>query len=271
MSLFVSHRFVSFPEIVRMENKIPFRVKMETLHKSGVIPNTKIVVNPCNANTMTTTNASTTTSTTTTASTQASCSQSKVIRPLVSISTRISKDVDKDLNCDSAKPLGCSHGRETKDEECSKSWGELSAQNYRLTSTKRPRMNQCAPSSVQVSQPNSKSKHSSSLCLSDSTVPPVVASNLLPTMVAFPSPLLGRGAKTQMGPLHFWNSLGPSSPAARFHPSLAPGAEHHFQFPLATVTTFGSLSPFGFPPPTSPCDSFSSFVLSARKPISVIH
>ncbi|GAB6023845.1 hypothetical protein CHUAL_008586 [Chamberlinius hualienensis] len=32
------YRFVSFPEIVKMENKIPFRVKMETLHRSGLFP-----------------------------------------------------------------------------------------------------------------------------------------------------------------------------------------------------------------------------------------
>uniref|UniRef100_T1JDB0 ETS domain-containing protein n=1 Tax=Strigamia maritima TaxID=126957 RepID=T1JDB0_STRMM len=229
------YRFVSFPEIVKMENKIPFRVKMEALHKSSA-----------SGGYFSTTNDAC-----------AGSTNQQQRKPN-------HKDIKNEDDWSSGPiPLTVAAVNETREALKKKdgvnvvtmSTGVLVRTQTTNTSTiSRPKPSplDIAATVASASSPLTSPRTTSML------------SALQTPVVALTSPLFSStSSKSAPGvvPVHFWSSLSPLS--ALSSPRYSP-ATGHFQFPAYTSGSHFALQPYSLEAGLSPV------LLSPTKPISVL-
>jgi len=232
-------RFVSFPETVKMESKIPFRVKMEILNKSGLIFDNKLP--------------------TRIGSSPNDCT--------------VQCDA-KGGCCTSATPAHSSTSRKEFEKCPGNSTGQsLSTWKRNLNPAETYdchedfcHFNSCqtnsTPKKTKLSNEDAVSKCKSlQLCLGPSLVLP----GILPqSTLGYACPLQNPSAKSSINPLQFWSSfIPPANPRFTKFP-MTTNKSPFFQFPRES---FG----FNFHQPYSPSlTAFSPYLLSPTKSISVL-
>lgn len=266
------YRFVSFPEIVKMENKVPFRVKMESLHKSGVLSTSEQV--PSSPPPPSSSSKST-----------ACFSMSLQVARHRPPSTGLS---DADATTSNSR----SSSRSSFGHSCC-DLSDLSMSPSVPSKRRRTHFSVTECSSTRSKpMPLDLTSATSPLSIFQSSMPqyappppPPSLPQSLPAshsdhVIAMPSPMFANAAtKTMFSPIHFWSSLSPLTTASGLTPkpptsgrtgaSSSSSAGIHFRFPIGTLAGFPHH--FAFHPYPSSMDSLAAFTnLSPTNPIPVL-
>ncbi|XP_076311912.1 uncharacterized protein LOC143225794 isoform X2 [Tachypleus tridentatus] len=270
------YRFVSFPEIIKTENKIPFHVKMETINKAGNIPfdnsSSKVTYIPSGPISLVT--------------------EEQTIpldlREDSERKTHVSLKDEKNSICIWNRTAPVTEKRQWEEKRKEEPAGQttrnhLSGSETRISFSSPVKRQKVEPDSDSCSSPPLSSSSLSSLTgevnIPSNRIrkskPPTfhirtsksLASHQTP-VVTLASPFFSQ-SKTPVMPLPIWASLSPLTLSSS-HQSTNPTVQ--FQFPPHFIslgsTAFPPLRPFILPP-NSPFDP--KFVFSPTKSIQVLH
>ncbi|XP_033746326.1 ETS domain-containing protein Elk-3-like isoform X2 [Pecten maximus] len=246
------YKFVSFPEIVKTENKIPFKVKMETLaqeYGQRVLPH---FASYNSVDIKSSANMATSTSKATCVSrmqTEVTSADSTTPSPVTVVVTSVKEEKDMDCHSSSKSSFvpsltsrGLSPSSLSSHSSSSSSLSSPSISTSGVISKPKPN-----PLTLSITDSSSTSLTSA---ITGLPVPsPKIGQTSYPTPIVLASPV-GMGPRTPF--LHFWSSL---SPIATMSPRI--GANSAFQFP-SFANSHMTLSPMAIPSNFSNVESLAT-------------
>ena len=298
------YRFVSFPEIIKTENKIPFHVKMETLAQqygyhgipAAPVSSCSFDTKPCVTSVMdqvatsvvsqvqssmkaevicVTESAQAVPSSTSSATASATlcaprAAPGRNVSPIPPIIVQPSPDNKTQPESSlSASVIAMSQGGATS-SGVSNTQCQQSSSTTMTTSISRSKpyplsLETSTLASYPIASPSVFFK-SGGLSAIPGTNHPISLSSITTPMMLSPLPV-GGTQRTPIVPLHFWSSL---SPVAGLSPQVS-GATTHFQFPSYFSNHHVGLSPVVTLPPFSTYENLQSpvFVSSPTKTVPV--
>ncbi|XP_021367990.1 ETS domain-containing protein Elk-3-like isoform X1 [Mizuhopecten yessoensis] len=250
------YKFVSFPEIVKTENKIPFKVKMETLaqeYGQRVMPH---FASYNSIDIKSSANMATSVSKATCVSrlqTEVASADSTTTSPVTVVVTSVKEEKDTEYYSSVKQHLVPSFiSRDVSPSPSSSSPSPHSASSLLMSSS-------AASTSVVISKPKPNpltlsitdgSSTSLTCAMTGLPIPsPKIGQTSYPTPIVLASPV-GMGPRTPF--LHFWSSL---SPIATMSPRI--GANSAFQFP-SFANSHMTLSPMAIPSNFSNVESLAT-------------
>ncbi|XP_002737846.1 uncharacterized protein LOC100375484 [Saccoglossus kowalevskii] len=252
------YKFVSFPEIVKTETKVPFRVKMESIEPQVSRPHSY----PGADNSTTTTSSNSV--------------LPRTISSLVSPQNRQTSYSNPDLTVKS-QAGHVNHSRPLFSPNVS-NFTQLTSDVHLVSSTGKPISTVCTtmpspisrPQPIQLSIPMPVSKPSMTLPELRTTMASPSYTGFHPSHFTFPgtpvvlsSPIISQGTPTPLFSFPFWSTMSPMA----LSPQMS--SMNHFQFPIISNINGHMAAMQGFMPPVSAFNAVSPVLLSptSHKPI----
>ncbi|XP_060078960.1 ETS domain-containing protein Elk-3-like isoform X2 [Ylistrum balloti] len=244
------YKFVSFPEIVKTENKIPFKVKMETLaqeYGQRVLPHFasyNSVDLKSSANMATSTTKATCISR---LQTEVTSADSTTPSPVTVVATSVKEE--KDTESYSSVKSSFTPSLKSRDPSPSSSSHSASSTSFSSSTSTSGVVSKPKPNPLTLSITDGSSTSLTSAITGLPIPSPKIGQTSYPTPIVLASPV-GMGPRTPF--LHFWSSL---SPIATMSPRI--GANSAFQFP-SFANSHMTLSPMAIPSNFSNVESLAT-------------